>query len=142
MYRYFVLFLGLAIVISGAALGFSRAPERATAEAAAAKLPDLTVTKVTAVPGKRGVRIKYTVKNIGKAPAKASKAKVHVANENIDVTQVTPSLMPGESYSTSLDYAVAKGKRMQINVSADYGNEIRESNEQNNDNTINFSVGF
>ncbi|MCX5748833.1 MAG: hypothetical protein NTZ10_01115 [Candidatus Saganbacteria bacterium] len=118
-----------------------------TALSAPPPLPDLAVTDIKVdnshVKKDGKVDVIYTVKNQGKAAAKASKTRVEaLTTGNMPVIQQNvPSIDPGNIYANRVTYSVSAGKKYLFKATADYNNTVRESNENNNSNSISFSVG-
>ena len=115
--------------------------------AAAAHRPDLTVSKVKVDSSKAcksgKVIVLYTVKNTGKVMAPASLAKIseNSGKERIISTPSVPALAPGTSYSGQAVYTVTSKKNYRFSATADYNNQINETNEINNQNSVSFSFG-
>lgn len=143
----FIASITIIMICAGAATAFSRPPQQPTTTiktmaSVPAEKPDLVIVKATATRSKKGILVKYTVKNIGKAPSRPSRTKVQVAlPKGMSVDHTTPALKPGDTFSTSWDYVVAKEGKYQFKVTADYPNNIHESNERNNENSVTFSIG-
>lgn len=114
---------------------------------AAAFKPDLTVSKVkvdsTKACNNGKVIVLYTVKNTGKMTSPASIAKIseNSGKEKIISTPLIPSLGPGASYSGQAVYTVTSKKNYRFSATADYTNQINETNEINNQNSVSFSFG-
>ena len=114
---------------------------------ATALKPDLTVSKVKVDSTKScksgKVIVLYTVKNTGKMASPASIARIseNSGKEKIISTPSIPSLSPGASYSGQTVYAVTSKKNYRFSATADYTNQINETNEINNQNSVSFSFG-
>jgi len=120
--------------------------QRPPAPAEKTDLPDIVVTKVeVAKPkakGKKKATITYTLQNQGRAPSQASRTQISIsASDQKVVEHQAPALKPGETFTTSIDYDLAKSGNYRIKVTADYINKIPESNERNNENSVRFSIG-
>ncbi|MFA5097907.1 MAG: CARDB domain-containing protein [Candidatus Margulisiibacteriota bacterium] len=114
---------------------------------AVAKKPDLTVSKLRVDSSKTAktgeVKIIYEVKNIGKAAAPASLAKLSIKSDKnrVHSTPSVPSLSPGATYVGEAVYKVTSKKNVVFKMTADYDNKINETNEINNQNSVSFSFG-
>lgn len=76
----------------------------------------------------RTFNINYTVANIGNVNASAS--ITNISKVNYDDT--VPALAPDESYSNTIGPFKLSSFRTTVNISADYYNNVSESNEGNN----------
>ncbi len=52
-----------------------------------------------------------------------------------------PGLNPGSGYTNRVVYSVSTNKNYLFRATADYKNVVNESNENNNRNSVTFSVG-
>ena len=111
------------------------------------KKPDLTVSKLKVDSSKTAktgeVKIIYEVKNIGKAAAPSSLAKLSIKSDKnrVHSTPSVPSLAPGATYVGEAVYKVTSKKNVVFKMTADYDNKINETNEINNQNSVSFSFG-
>lgn len=109
--------------------------------------PDLTVHKLKIDSSKHAktgkVTITYTIKNTGGYVSQPTKVKIESINDKNTpvIIQTTPAIDPGNTYTSSVTYNIAKGQKYVFQATADYNNAMRESNEQNNTNALKFSVG-
>lgn len=132
-----VSMLVCSILVLMASAVFSSMPQK----------PDLTVSKLKVDASKAAktgeVKILYEVKNIGKATAPASLAKLSVRSDKTRVhsTPSVPSLSPGATYVGEAVYKVTSKKNLVFKMTADYDNQINETNEVNNQNSVSFSFG-
>ncbi len=102
----------------------------------------LRVSKKMPLRGKTRVRVKYSIKNRGDIASPASLTRIQLSGQEIrSLEQKTPPLKPGETFTTTIDYDLAREGNYLIRVSADYNNIIPENDEMNNDNNIRLSIG-
>ena len=102
----------------------------------------ITPSDITVIPGALSVnseaRIAITVHNVGGLTAATSRLSVLVRNANNETVLTNdnvfvPSLFAGESATVGVDWLVGpQAGSYTISVVADTGNEISESDEQNN----------
>lgn len=113
--------------------------------------PDLVVTDVkvdaSCLEKDQTVKVKYTVKNQGKATAKRSTAATTIYDKSgkalqKSVKQDIPSLPPSQSYTAEISYPVRTRGNFLIKATADYQNKLTEGSDLNNSNTLRFSIGF
>ena len=107
-------------------------------------LPDLKITKLKAsritVNGNTKLIVKYTIKNVGKAPAPASVTKIVIKPLNLESEQTCTPLGPNEEQSTSWYCSITKPGTYEVKAGANYNGAFPEMDSMNNQNSI--SVGF
>ncbi len=137
--------LGIIIMASVAYSADKNCPKKSSV------LPDLAITDVkvdsSAVKSTGKVKVIYTIKNRGKLSSKASALSVKALDKDgkqisKSVQKDIPILPPSRSYTTEINYNVAKKGDMVFKAAADYNDKITESDESNNNNTMKFSIGF
>ncbi|MFA6430803.1 MAG: CARDB domain-containing protein [Candidatus Margulisiibacteriota bacterium] len=112
------------------------------------KGPDLVVTSIKVDKSDdKNVKVIYTVKNQGKTASDPSNTTIRMVSKKnkkdiTALTNVTPSLDPGKSYTTEINYPIRAKGDFVFNATADYNKRIIESNESNNTNTVGFSIGL
>lgn len=101
-------------------------------------LSDLIVLNITEIDSSASemVFLAVFVKNIGDALAPETVTKVFNVDTSQEYLLDTPSLSPGEITFVEMRYAQPLGTTYQINATADYLNDVEESNEENNEGTI------
>ena len=131
------MFLCLIILMLACSVALSASPP----------MPDLVVTDIKVdnshIKKDGKIDVIYTIKNNGAAMAKASKVRIEsLTTRNSPVIQQNaPSLDPGNVSTNRVTYSVSPGNKYLFKATADYNNMVRESNENNNSNTISFSAG-
>lgn len=119
-------------------------PVFAAKETAKKALPDLKITKLRAsritVNGETKLIVKYTVKNVGQAPAPASVTKIVIKPLNLESEQTCTPLDPNKERSTSWYCSITKPGTYEIKAGANYKGAFPEMNSMNNQNSI--SIGF
>jgi len=99
--------------------------------------PDLVISKITYSPGplpkwNDEVTITVRVKNVGQGGADASDVRVKVGSEgNPPVVQIS-TLNPGQERMYTRKFTFGTGGNFMVTATADYGNNLVESNEGNN----------
>jgi subtilase family serine protease len=129
----------LALILVSPTFGAGKTPPTT---GNSAPLPDLQVIKLKATQLKGGkVRVTYTIKNTGRAKSAPSVSRVTISTEGIKAIQEnTPGLKPGDNFTRTIEYVLAKSGKYQIKATADYLKQVPENNERNNENTIKFGI--
>lgn len=109
-------------------------------------LPDLTISSIYVLPGTITSSTNATayavVKNIGKGASvtRSFPARIEIPQINASTTVTIYSLNPGASQLISMPFRTGGIGNFRITASADGGNRIIESNENNNSSTIAINV--
>ncbi|MBA7691829.1 hypothetical protein ES703_100384 [subsurface metagenome] len=100
------------------------------------KLPDLIIESLTHSPAKPTTADKITftivVKNIGRGTAGPSIVGLKVGGETLPKQYSIKALGPGNTYTLRRHMTLSKAQRYRNTATADFKNQIRESNETNN----------
>jgi len=117
-------------------------------KAAAASLPDLTVTDLTDEPitgGPNEYEFNYTLRNLGTADANNFSVLVFYdapdgSTGQIDKYEVTNPLPAGDNILKFSDGTLPQSGTNHVYIDVDYGNQVDESDEDNNEAGIDVTV--
>ena len=108
------------------------------------KPPDLIIESLAHSPENPTTEdtITFTavVKNVGDGKAGSSTLALKVGGETIAKTYPVPALEPGETHTVQRQETLSVAQRYRNTATADLNNQIRESNENNNQNTNDYRV--
>lgn len=107
-------------------------------------MPDLTVVSLTHSPAtpttKDMITFTAVVKNIGLETAGPSTLALKVGGETIPATYSVPSLSSGETHTVKRQETLSVAQHYRNTATADYKNEVPESNEANNQKIDDYTV--
>jgi CARDB len=92
------------------------------------------------VPNNRDAAVKFSVRNIGTNAAASWRVQVDVENEDT-VTGTGGYLMPNgtQNFTVRIENP-EEGENIEIEIDVDYQNNLNESNERNNDETLDIDI--
>ncbi|MFA4966711.1 MAG: CARDB domain-containing protein [Candidatus Margulisiibacteriota bacterium] len=138
-----VIIIVLTAMVQGGILAMATKPSGRPAGPA----PDLVITDLkidqSHIKKDQKVTIIYKVKNQGKVMSGKSITNLSIGSSaNKQIANVSsPALAPGGSYTGQVDYVVPAAGKYVFKASADYKNNVFESNEMNNERSVSFSFG-
>ncbi len=99
-----------------------------------------TFVRDTEVPSGRDAAVRFTVKNTGTNSASGWRVSVDVTGEDT-VRGTGGMLMPNGTQTFTLRIENPReGRNLDIDIEVDYQNDVRESNERNNDRSIDIDI--
>jgi hypothetical protein len=106
--------------------------------------PDLAIGGLTFSPANptttQATTLTAVIRNIGGAPASASKALLRVSNEASGVEYDVPALAPGEEHLLERQVTLGVAQNYKALVTADSSTQVNELSEANNGAAIQFQV--
>jgi subtilase family serine protease len=106
--------------------------------------PDLVVSKINYSPGNPTVEAEITlwvfVKNVGQARSDASGVRVKVGGESNPPVIQAPGLNPGQEFKYTKKLSFNRTGNYIVTVTADAGNDLTETRENNNVKTATIRV--
>ncbi|MFA6549433.1 MAG: CARDB domain-containing protein [Candidatus Margulisiibacteriota bacterium] len=120
-------------------------PTSTLVKATSGPLPDLVVSKLQVKPypkKAKNVVVMFEIKNQGGDLADNPNVKIEIMNDAGQVvdSRTIENFTPGAKAGSCV-FTIDDTKKYQVKATADYNNYVRESDENNNNRQLTFSIG-